>query len=146
MSDPHSVDGSAFTDPDPETDADGSARGEQETSDEEESLSLADAMGDPDADRAERDSGGDDRRSCAACDARSRLSALTRVGVRDDRGLSHAALCAECVRDAVRPPACALCRATDGATYPVTRVRDSEPFGAVCRDCRDVVCGRQERG
>ena len=134
MSDPHSIDGSAFTDP--ETDADGSARDEGET------LSLADAMGDPDADRAGRESGRDDRRSCAACGARSRLSALTRIGVRDDGGRSHAALCVDCVRDAVRPPDCALCRVDDGATHPVTRVRDGEPLGAVCRDCRDGLCGR----
>ena len=132
MSDPHSIDGSAFTDP--ETDADGSAR------DEEESLSLADAMGDPDADRTERKSS-DDRRSCAACGAPSRLSALTRVAIRDDGGLSHAALCPDCLRDAARPPDCAVCRTAGGATHPLTRVRDSEPLGAVCGDCRDDVCG-----
>jgi hypothetical protein len=135
MSDPHSIDGSVFTDPD----ADGSPH-------DEESLSLADATGDLRSERAgqQGDSGGDGRRSCAACGARSRLSALTRIGVRDDAGLSHAALCAECARDAVRPPDCALCRVADGADYPVTRIRDSEPLGAVCRDCRDGLCGRQQ--
>lgn len=134
MSDPHSVDGSALADPD----ADGDGVGD----DEERSLSLADAMGDPDADSAGRASGGDDRRRCPACGAPSRLASLTRVAIRDDGGVLHAALCGDCVAHAARPPDCAVCGAADAATYPMTRVRDSEPLGAVCGDCRDDVCGR----
>ncbi|NHN48818.1 hypothetical protein G9464_14610 [Halostella sp. JP-L12] len=135
MSDPHSIDGSAFAGS--ETDADPPA------DDEEERLSLADAMGDPGADRAERETGGDRRRTCAACGVTTALASLTRIAVRDDSGLSHAAVCPDCVRAAVRPPDCALCRADGGASHPVTRVRDSEPLGAVCGDCRDDLCGRR---
>jgi hypothetical protein len=124
-------------------DTDGSADADEDA----ETMDLADAMGAPDADDETRESDRSAPYYCAACGDPTRSSALTRLAVHDDSGVSHTALCRDCANDAAHPPACALCRSTGSERYAVTYVRNGEQFGTVCATCRTGLCaGAAEDG
>jgi hypothetical protein len=115
----------------PETD------GSAATDEDAESTDIADAMGSPEgAQESERRS----RNYCVACGDPTKSSALSWLAVHDDSGASHTAICQDCANDAAAPPACAICRVTDGETYAVTYVSNGEQFGTVCAACRTGLC------